>query len=65
MGTVKWYNAGRGFGFIARDGGGKDVFVHASVLEQAGITGLDEGQRVFIGVAEGRRGPETASIQLA
>ena len=65
MGTVKWYNAGRGFGFIARDGGGKDVFVHASVLEQDGITGLDEGQRVFIGVAEGRRGPETASIQLA
>ena len=65
MGTVKWYNAGRGFGFIARDGGGKDVFVHASVLEQDGITGLDEGQRVFIGVAEGRRGPEAASIQLA
>src|SRR5262252_9509922 len=48
MGTVKWYNAGRGFGFIARDGGGKDVFVHASLLEQVGITGLDEGQRVFV-----------------
>ena len=64
MGTVKWYNAGRGFGFIARDGGGKDVFVHASLLEQVGITGLDEGQRVFVDVAEGRRGPEAASIQL-
>ena len=65
MGTVKWYNANKGFGFIARDSGGKDVFLHASVLEQAGITGLSEGQRVFIGVAEGRKGPEAASIQLA
>jgi CspA family cold shock protein len=65
MGTVKWYNAIRGFGFIVRDGGGKDVFVHASVLEQASITGLDEGQRVFVAVADGRKGPEAASIQLA
>jgi cold shock protein len=64
MGTVKWYNAARGFGFIARDGGGRDVFVHASVLQRAGITSLNEGQRVFIGMVEGRKGPEVGSIQL-
>jgi CspA family cold shock protein len=65
MGTVKWYNAAKGFGFIAMDGSGKDVFVHASVLERAGITGLNEGQRVFVGVGEGRKGPEAASIEVA
>src|SRR5215470_7831363 len=65
MGTVKWYSASRGFGFIVRDGGGKDVFLRASVLEGAGITHLHEGQRVFVDVAEGRRGTEAASIQLA
>jgi CspA family cold shock protein len=65
MGTVKWYNAAKGFGFIVLDGGGKDVFVHVSALDRAGITGLNEGQRVFVGVAEGRKGPEAASIQLA
>jgi cold shock protein len=45
LGTVKWYNANKGFGFIAPDQGGKDIFVHASLLERAGITGLAEGQR--------------------
>jgi len=55
----------KGFGFIVRDSGGRDVFVHASALQRAGIKGLSEGQRVFVGVAEGRKGPEAASIQVA
>lgn len=63
MGTVKWYNAARGFGFIVMDGG-EEIFVHASALKRAGIAGLNEGQRVYVGVAEGRKGPEAASIQL-
>jgi len=65
MATVRWYNAMKGFGFIVRDSGGRDVFVHASALHRAGITGLNEGQRVFVSIAQGRKGPEAASIQLA
>ncbi len=64
-GTVKWYNAMKGFGFIVRDGGGKDVFVHASALQRANITGLNEGQRVVVDIAEGRKGPEAVAIRLA
>jgi cold shock protein len=64
VGTVKWYNATRGFGFMVLEGGGKEVFVHASALRRAGIAELREGQRVFVGVAEGRKGPEAASIEL-
>lgn len=63
-GTVKWYNTAKGFGFIVRDRGGKDVFVHASALQRAGLTYLNEGQRVVVGVVEGRKGPEAVSIQL-
>ena len=45
-GTVKWFNSQKGFGFIAQDGGGKDVFVHISAVEKAGLSGLNEGQIV-------------------
>ena len=64
-GTVKWYNAMKGFGFIASDRGGKDIFVHASALERAGITGLTEGQqRVAVDVIDGRKGREAAGLRL-
>ena len=62
-GTVKWYNATKGFGFIAPEDGGKDVFVHASALRRAGLTDLAEGQRVTIQITQGQKGPEAASIR--
>ena len=64
-GTVKWFNAQKGFGFIVREGGGKDAFIHASVLERSGVATLSEGQRVVIDVAEGRKGPEAVRVRLA
>jgi CspA family cold shock protein len=64
IGTVKWYNAVRGFGFIGPDRGGKDIFVHASVLERAGIADLAEGQRVAVDVVEGSKGREAAGLRL-
>ena len=63
-GTVMWYNAMKGFGFIASDRGGKDIFVHASALNRAGIAELAEGQRVAVDVIDGRKGPEAASLRL-
>ena len=63
-GTVKWYNAMKGFGFIASDRGGKDIFVHASALDRAGIADLTEGQRVAVDVVDGRKGLEAASLRL-
>jgi cold shock protein len=63
-GTVKWFNAERGYGFIAPNSGGKDVFVHVSALERSGIQGLSEGQSVVVDVVEGRKGPEAARIRL-
>jgi cold shock protein len=63
-GTVKWFNPDRGYGFIAPNGGGRDVFVHISALERSGIEGLTEGQTVVVDVVEGRKGPEAARIRL-
>ena len=64
-GVVKWYNPEKGFGFITPEGGGKDVFVHATVLERAGMSSLQEGQFVRLGVVQGAKGPEAGSISLA
>jgi cold shock protein len=63
-GTVKWFNVDKGFGFIARDSGGKDVFVHISALERSGLTALNEGERVTFDVVEGRKGPEASGVRL-
>jgi CspA family cold shock protein len=65
QGTVKWYNSAKGFGFIAPEDGGKDVFVHASALRRAGLTELAEGQRVSIQITQGQKGPEAAAIRIA
>jgi cold shock protein len=64
LGTVKWYNAAKGFGFIAPDQGGKDIFVHASALDRSGVIGLVDEQRVAVDVAEGRKGPEAVRLRL-
>ena len=61
-GTVKWYNATKGFGFIEpENGGGKDVFVHVSGVEQSGLTGLNDGQKVTYDIEAGRDGRESAT----
>ncbi|MEO6396034.1 MAG: cold-shock protein [Devosia sp.] len=59
-GTVKFYNDQKGFGFIQPDDGGKDVFVHATALERAGMRGLNEGQKVSFDTAEDRRSGKVA-----
>ena len=59
-GTVKWFDATKGFGFIAPDEGGKDAFVHISALERSGITGLAEGQKVEYDLQPGRNGKSAA-----
>ena len=64
-GTVKWFNPEKGYGFIAPNGGGKDVFVHISALEQSGVEGLTEGRPVVFDVVEGRKGPEATRVRLS
>src|SRR6202012_5280528 len=65
QGTVKWYNATKGFGFVAPSEGGKDVFVHASALQRAGVMQLAEGQTIWMNVVQGAKGPEAASIRIS
>ena len=63
-GTVKWFNAEKGYGFIARELGG-DVFVHYSEIRMSGYRSLEEGQRVSFTVTEGRKGPQAQEVELA
>lgn len=62
-GTVKWYNATKGFGFVSPSDGGKDIFVHASALTRSNMTTLSEGQVIGMQVVEGPKGPEAQSVQ--
>ncbi len=63
-GTVKWFNSQKGFGFIQPDDGGKDVFVHISALERAGLSDLREGQKISFELAEDRRSGKMSADRL-
>ncbi|MCL6552670.1 MAG: cold-shock protein [Armatimonadota bacterium] len=63
MGTVKWFSAEKGYGFITPDEGGKDVFVHYSAIQQEGYRTLNEGQKVEYEVVQGQKGPQAANVR--
>ena len=63
VGTVKWFNAEKGYGFIAPDGGGNDLFVHISAIVDAGPRGLAEGQKVEFEEGPGRKGPQATNVR--
>lgn len=63
IGTVKWFNSSKGFGFIERENG-KDVFVHYSAINSEGFRNLEEGQRVEFTVAEGQKGPAAENVTV-
>lgn len=62
-GTVKWFSAEKGFGFITPDDGGKDLFVHHTQIRADGYRSLDEGQRVSFDAESGPKGPQAANVQ--
>jgi CspA family cold shock protein len=64
-GTVKWFNAEKGFGFIAQDGGGEDVFVHFSAIQTNGYKSLDENQKVEFDLAQGPKGPQAENVRVS
>ena len=64
-GTVKWFNAEKGYGFITIEGGGQDVFVHYSAIDMGGYKVLEEGQQVIFEVGTGSKGPQAESVRLA
>ncbi|GAA1280725.1 cold-shock protein [Saccharothrix xinjiangensis] len=63
LGTVKWFNAEKGFGFIAQENGGPDVFVHYSEIQGAGFRTLDENQRVEFEIGQGTKGPQAQNVR--
>lgn len=63
-GTVKWFNADKGYGFVSPEGGGDDLFVHFSAIRGSGYKSLDEGQRVTYTVTQGQKGPQASDVQL-
>ena len=63
QGSVKWFNAEKGFGFIAQDAGGPDVFVHYSAIDSGGYRSLDEGQQVQFDVTQGPKGPQAENVR--
>ncbi|GEL94257.1 cold-shock protein [Cellulomonas composti] len=63
QGAVKWFNSEKGYGFIAQDGGGADVFVHYSAIDSQGYRTLDEGQRVEFEITQGDKGPQAEQVR--
>ena len=65
VGTVKWFNSEKGYGFITPDGGGNDVFAHFSAIQMQGFKTLKEGQKVSFDVTQGPKGKQASNIQAA
>jgi CspA family cold shock protein len=63
QGTVKWFNGDKGFGFIAQEGGGDDVFVHFSAIQTSGFRTLDENQKVEFDIKQGPKGPQAENVR--